>query len=380
MPSILIRHLSGGRSDQVDSFPSDSYEELVAGRDPLAKIRFDAREADLVSRQHAKIVRDIENPTAFRLIDLQSRNGTFVNQRRVYGSTYLNHNDRIQLGPSGPEFSFELDPPPLTVNGTGSPTATEVSLIPPTREILPYSGTREVGLTRAVGRATVERMLDETFGLLKEESNKAFIVGLLCLVAVVLIGFGTWMYLRRTSAEIQTAQQQNQSTVDSVLKESEKQTAAAKQLNNQVAGLAEKVQQSDAQREAEARSVNARISELKRSQDAAIAAQRRQAVPAASSAQTGPSTLSYGQLLDQVSGLAKQDKYSESLPLAQNMIRIDPNRWEGYFYAGVSALQQQQVREATDYLQQAENRAPSDQRSIIEDLLGTARRISAREK
>jgi pSer/pThr/pTyr-binding forkhead associated (FHA) protein len=384
MQSILIRYLSGERSNQVDTFSADSHEEIIAGRDPLAKIHFDAREADLVSRQHAKIVKDPEDPAAFRLIDLQSRNGTFVNQRRVYGSTFLSHNDRVQLGPSGPEFSFELDPPPLSTNGDVSPTvATELSIIPPTREIFPYSGTREVGLGRPIGRATVERMLDDTFGLLKEESNKAFTIGLICLIAVLLVGLGTWMYMRRSSVDLQAAQQQNQAAMNAVLRQTEKQTAAARQLNGQVAGLADDVQRSDQKNQSRFNSLARGMSALKKSQEAAIAAERRQQVSSPSPVQaTSADTPTFGELQDRVASLVKQSKYAEALEPSRNLIRMDPSRYERYFYAGVSALEQQQARIATEYLQQAIIKAPSDQRAPIEKLLAlaNAQQIAAKEK
>jgi pSer/pThr/pTyr-binding forkhead associated (FHA) protein len=112
MKKILIRRLSGARANQVDEFPTTA-KELIVGRDESADIRFDADRDDLVSRRHSRIARDPADPNGFQLIDLQSRNGTFLNRQRVYGALRLSHNDVVQLGAGGPGFRFEIDPPPV---------------------------------------------------------------------------------------------------------------------------------------------------------------------------------------------------------------------------------------------------------------------------
>src|SRR5579859_3225755 len=113
MQKIVIRHLSGARADQVDEFPVSGAQELIVGRDALASVKFDPDLDDLVSRQHVKIVRDPADSEGFQLVDLQSRNGTFLNQTRVYGVVRLSHDDVVQLGAGGPEFRFEIFPPPV---------------------------------------------------------------------------------------------------------------------------------------------------------------------------------------------------------------------------------------------------------------------------
>src|SRR5580698_4580316 len=151
MERILIRHLSGARAGQVDEFPAGTSEILV-GRDPDAAVCFDPSREDLVSRQHVKIVRDPESPNDFAVVDLQSRNGTFLNRQRIYASAHLVHNDVIQLGPAGPEFRFELDPPPGVISRP-YPTGNSLMLAPVREDTQPH----------AIGRATVERMLGDTF-------------------------------------------------------------------------------------------------------------------------------------------------------------------------------------------------------------------------
>src|ERR1035438_8765177 len=120
MQRILIRHLSGVRANQLDEFPADNTPEVLVGRDPEADVRFDPSRDDLVSRQHMKILRDPEAPGGYSVVDLQSRNGTYVNRQRVYAPAHLSHNDVIQRDPAGPEFRFELDPPPLDSASRGA--------------------------------------------------------------------------------------------------------------------------------------------------------------------------------------------------------------------------------------------------------------------
>ena len=60
-----------------------------------------AREA--VSRQHALIVREGED---FRLRDVGSRNGTYINGVRVQGSELLVHRDLIGIGEPEPSLRF----------------------------------------------------------------------------------------------------------------------------------------------------------------------------------------------------------------------------------------------------------------------------------
>jgi pSer/pThr/pTyr-binding forkhead associated (FHA) protein len=386
MQQIVIRHLSGQRASQVDRFPADLTEDLVAGRDQFASIHFDPQADDLVSRQHIKIVPDSANPGAFRLIDLQSRNGTYVNRRRIYGSTFLNHNDRVQLGASGPEFRFELDPPPQGYNHEDPPAA-ETRLVPQTREVFPVSGsTHELGISgpRTVGRATVERMLDDTFGLLKRESNKILVVGIACLVAVVLVGIATWSYIRRSAEEQRIRQKANQEQIQQTADQTRKDVAdASARVRDDVSKLTNQVGQSDQKTQAAINAISQKVSAIKKAQDREAAQRRLEAAngqSGAAPANTSAASASFGESLDRVDALVRQNKYADALEVSRQMMRLDPNRYEGYFYGGVSALETQQAELARKYLKQAEAKAPAEKRSLIQPLLATAQQMSAKEK
>lgn len=135
MERVVIKHLSGSKANQEVSFPLDQVQEISLGRDAASTVAYDMERDDAVSRNHARITRDPAQNTVFILTDLGSRNGVFVNQSRIAGSTALHHGDVVQLGAGGPEFSFQMDPPPaLTPKATrqidlkqGTPTR-EISL------------------------------------------------------------------------------------------------------------------------------------------------------------------------------------------------------------------------------------------------------------
>ncbi|MGH7712202.1 MAG: FHA domain-containing protein, partial [Gemmatimonadaceae bacterium] len=74
---------------------------------------------DLVGRQHARLARDPNDKYRFSVTDLNSRNGTYVNKKRVIGQMWLAPGDVLQLGAGGPEIQFDIDPlPPHLVTAT----------------------------------------------------------------------------------------------------------------------------------------------------------------------------------------------------------------------------------------------------------------------
>jgi pSer/pThr/pTyr-binding forkhead associated (FHA) protein len=76
-----------GRSIRIPRFP------FVIGRDPQCQLR---PRSVLVSRRHCVLVERGDNLFAE---DLESSNGTFVNDHRILGSIQLLHGDRLKVGP-----------------------------------------------------------------------------------------------------------------------------------------------------------------------------------------------------------------------------------------------------------------------------------------
>jgi len=112
-----FKFLSGARAGQVEVFRKGY---IGLGRHPLSDVRFDA-ERDLdVSSRHGAIVRKTEG---FVLQDLGSRNGTFINGKRITRDTLLTSGDVIGFGANGPALEFEVlavdDDLPLTAAAEG---------------------------------------------------------------------------------------------------------------------------------------------------------------------------------------------------------------------------------------------------------------------
>lgn len=103
MEPIIVKHLRGSKSGQTEWFDLGLNEELTIGRDPSNRLQFHHDEDDLVGRKHAKIIRQQDQTV---LVDLQSRNGTFINHERISQPTPLKSGDVIEFGPGGPCIQF----------------------------------------------------------------------------------------------------------------------------------------------------------------------------------------------------------------------------------------------------------------------------------
>ena len=80
-------------------------EVFRAGRDPDNDLVIEGPDAAIVSSRHLEIRR---TKNTFRLVDLDSTNGTYLDGQRVTEALLENH-ALITMGPSGPEFQFELE-------------------------------------------------------------------------------------------------------------------------------------------------------------------------------------------------------------------------------------------------------------------------------
>ncbi|HEX5152622.1 MAG TPA: FHA domain-containing protein [Parafilimonas sp.] len=105
----VIRYTHGKKSSQVEEFDF-SKPDLSIGRDINNDIQFDPETELVVSREHGKIIKKADD--CFIIVDNGSRNGTFVNGKKVTGNVLLNPGDEIRLGVNGPAFVFDLNPRP----------------------------------------------------------------------------------------------------------------------------------------------------------------------------------------------------------------------------------------------------------------------------
>ncbi len=112
---IVIRHLSGSKINQIEQFDLDGLQEITIGRDPASRIAFDLQRDDEVSRRHAVIRVKNDKELYFRLADLNSSNGTFLNGERIGGEVELLPEDIVELGSGGPKFIFDVQPRPANL-------------------------------------------------------------------------------------------------------------------------------------------------------------------------------------------------------------------------------------------------------------------------
>jgi len=109
--NFLIKHKTGSKENQHETFPFEKHEELTFGRDESNDVQFDPEKDSMVSRHHCKIIKG-SKPFEFYIEDLQSLNGLYLNGEKVEGRQQLSAGDTLMLGEKGPEIEFDLDPRP----------------------------------------------------------------------------------------------------------------------------------------------------------------------------------------------------------------------------------------------------------------------------
>ena len=163
---IELEIVSGARAG-VRAAHDKSYVAL--GRDPLSDVRFDA-ESDLdASTKHAAVVLSGD---AYVVRDLGSRNGTFVNGKRIAEDVLLADGDVIRCGAKGPEVVVRLvregaeqiipkvatpaAPPPHRAAGAGPPRPAAPGPAAPAAPAKP-AGPSATSILRAEVRASAAR-------------------------------------------------------------------------------------------------------------------------------------------------------------------------------------------------------------------------------
>lgn len=204
MERMLIKHLSGSKANQVEEFALKHHNELIFGREAGVTVKYDPDRDDLVGRQHAKIARNPADPESFQLTDLNSTNGTLLNGQKVTGTVPVNPGDRVQFGPGGPEFMFDVEPRPA--NAAKSTRIAGASTASPATRIATAGATGGEPKPGGVGKATVERMVSQAVSDTKRSQGRKWgaiggvaIVLILLLVAGV-VGGGYWLYSKREAA------------------------------------------------------------------------------------------------------------------------------------------------------------------------------------
>ena len=194
MQNVIIRHLSGSRAGQIERFAIDDYTEITVGRDQSSSILFDPNRETQVGRHHARIVQDSSHPEQFIISDLNSRNGTFVNKQAVAGTVKILPGDTVQLGPSGPEFQFDVEPPETLMGFTQvmdqpAPPPALASASQAHKEA-GFSGDAPGEQAKPIGRRTMELLIANAKG----QSRKYMIVGGGILITIIAVLAGVLIY------------------------------------------------------------------------------------------------------------------------------------------------------------------------------------------
>ncbi|HMJ59491.1 MAG TPA: trypsin-like peptidase domain-containing protein [Gemmatimonadales bacterium] len=222
-----FKFLSGARAGQVEAF-GKTYIGL--GRHPLSDVRFDA-ERDLdVSSRHAAVIRKTEG---FFLQDLGSRNGTFVNGKRITADTPLRDGDVIGFGATGPALEFHTmegaasdDLATTAAEGMAVRASSPREMVPARPSAAPRSST---GVRIAVEVARQTAQLRRTTKVL---------IGFL-LLTVGLFGWLQWQAASRTRELLQL-----QARADSLMAEARQLST---QFQSQLKGVRDALAESQAE-------------------------------------------------------------------------------------------------------------------------------------
>lgn len=185
---FLIKHKSGSKENQHETFAFDKHEELTFGREESNDVQFDPDKDSMVSRNHCKITKG-SKPLEFFVEDLKSLNGLFVNGEKVEDRKQISVGDTIMLGEKGPEIEFDLDPRPAGAAKTkmmstvsGKPTV-EMNTAEENEEDNSEPGSSK---KETIGKQTFERAISSE----RKRSSRTLVAAAVALVIVMAaLGF-----------------------------------------------------------------------------------------------------------------------------------------------------------------------------------------------
>ncbi|MEW5976094.1 MAG: transglycosylase SLT domain-containing protein [Acidobacteriota bacterium] len=182
---------------------------LRVGRDRSGDVVLRGPDSSTVSGRHLEIRAETEG---FRLVDLSSTNGTYLDGQRI-SEAVLRSNSVIQLGPDGPQFQFKIE-----TDRSDQPKRTQISPARPDQLTQPSVGKASIQILRpaqtreehedlvadAVSRARQARTkggMGQTTIIMREMLGRAIhrssrklksTVGVLLFLVFVLLGYAAW--------------------------------------------------------------------------------------------------------------------------------------------------------------------------------------------
>jgi serine protease Do len=193
---VLIRHIAGSKKGQTEKFTVTNDLDIRIGRGPDNNVSFDPVKEDTISREHCRIRRNIMAPDTYELIDSQSRNGTFVNDKKITEKTVIFAGDIISLGKEGPSMEFDLDPRPAShVKKTRvldiAKEAKETKAHAAVASISTSATGQKPVQKDSIGKQTMQHMIQQS----EKKSRKGLLVSLIAIV--ILVGTGGWLLFNR---------------------------------------------------------------------------------------------------------------------------------------------------------------------------------------
>ncbi len=235
MTKIVLKFTSGLDANKEYSFEVTPEMAIAVGRDPANQVVIHEKE-DVVSRKHAIIQMADASKNEDLVVEDTSSNGVFVNRTRVNQRHPVTDGDQIQFGQNGPVLQMTMDPKPIKATRVVDTAA----LIKATRLETPADSASAPGATREVaaethvpagiGKATLERRIDEATLQVKKDSNKKMINAAVLGVAA-LIGVGGFAYYRSMQQD-QTIAQQEQNLARTAESLQQAQKPVATELRN----------------------------------------------------------------------------------------------------------------------------------------------------
>jgi S1-C subfamily serine protease len=191
-----FRIVTGGRAGHREVFDK-SY--IGCGRHPLSDLRFEPEKDLDVSAKHAAVLRSGER---YVLRDLGSRNGTFVNNRKVEADYELADGDVVRFGLHGPEVEFRVahEGAEQVIEAVRVPTVAPAPGKPPGSGRPPASGRPPSKPPGAAARPSATSVLRA-----QVSAQRARYRALLIALGVVIIGAVAVVLWQGRTAEQQVA-------------------------------------------------------------------------------------------------------------------------------------------------------------------------------
>lgn len=190
---VLIRHIAGSKKGQTEKFTVTNDLDIRIGRGPDNNVSFDPVKEDTISREHCRIRRNVMAPDTYEIIDSQSRNGTFVNDKKITEKTVIFAGDIISLGKDGPSMEFDLDPRPVShVKKTRVVDAVKEAKETKAHTVSTANTTSSKPVQKdGIGKQTMQHMLQQS----EKKSRKGLLVSLIAII--ILVGTAGFLLYNR---------------------------------------------------------------------------------------------------------------------------------------------------------------------------------------